>query len=70
MFACEMPQYSAHWPRNVPGRLASIVSVFGWPGTTSFLPASSGTQNEWITLLLVSVRTTGRSTGMCISLAV
>ena len=26
-------------------------SVLAWPGTTSFLPASSGTQNEWITLL-------------------
>ena len=25
-----------------PGGSASIVSVFGWPGTTSFLPASSG----------------------------
>ena len=54
----------------MPGRLASIVSVFGWPGTTSFLPASAGTQNEWITFLLVSVSTTGWCTGMCISLAV
>src|SRR4051794_39337040 len=70
MLACDTPQYSAHCPRKVPGRSASILSVLGWPGTTSFFPASSGTQNEWITLLLVSVSTTGRWIGMCISLAV
>ncbi len=28
MLACERPQYSAHWPRNVPGLSASIVSLF------------------------------------------
>src|SRR5690349_21151083 len=70
MLACDRPQYSAHCPRNVPGRSASIVSVLGWPGTTSFMPESSGTQNEWMTLLLVSDNSTGRLIGMCISLAV
>src|SRR5262249_16492595 len=52
MLACESPQYSAHWPRNVPGRDASIFRNWVRPGTTSFLPLSSGTQNEWMTPLL------------------
>ena len=39
-------------------------------GTASRFPARRGTQNEWITSAEVSVRYTGRSIGMCISLAV
>src|SRR5690348_1100743 len=50
MLACESPQYSAHAPRNVPGLSASMVLVLVCPGMTSFLPFSSGTQNEWMTL--------------------
>src|SRR5438045_1623038 len=44
MLACDVPQYSAHCPKKVPGRSALIFMWFCWPGTTSTLPASSGGQ--------------------------
>ena len=49
MFAWEKPQYSAHWPRNVPTSLASIVRWFVCPGSRSCLPARRGIQKLWIT---------------------
>ena len=41
-----------------------------WPGIRSVLPASAGTQKEWITSARGSSRRTGSPTGMWISLAV
>ena len=36
-------------PDSGRGRMASIHVVLTWPGIASVLPASAGTQNEWIT---------------------
>src|SRR5215510_12947653 len=50
MLAWDRPQYSAHCPRYVPA-LSMVNDVWLlWPGTTSRLPLSSGTQKLWITL--------------------
>src|SRR5207249_4438789 len=59
---------------------AEMVSVLVWPGTTSFLPESSGTQKLWITLQVTELplggshalrcRNTSRPVGMTISSAV
>ena len=48
MYACDSPQNSLRSPRT-PGSSAWIVRWLVTPGTTSWVPASSGTQNEWIT---------------------
>ena len=78
MLACERPQYSAHCPRYVPG-LSIVNDVWLlWPGTTSRLPLSSGTQKLWITLQppgsdashAVRSMLISRPVGTCISLAV
>jgi hypothetical protein len=45
-------------------------SLFSYPGITSILPESWGTQKEWITLLDWSLKMTFWSTGMRTSLAV
>src|SRR5215213_2503448 len=55
MLAWERPQYSAHWPRYVPGFSALNETELVRPGTTSFLPDSSGTQKLWITLQVFAV---------------
>ena len=72
MSACDKPQYSAHWPRYVPGLSASNLRKSFWPGTASFLPFSAGIQKEWITPSrgAVTFMLISRPTGMCISVAV
>ena len=57
-------------PGTCRARSASIVLVFVRPGITSFLPASSGTQNEWMTLSEFCFRKTFVPTGMCSSVLV
>ena len=70
MSACEAPQYSAHAPRNAPVRVGSSASRVMRPGIMSILPASDGTQNEWITSGLASCSSTRWPTGRRSSLAV
>ena len=67
--ACGPPQYSAHGPRNTPGRVACTRSRVSRPGIMSTLPPRLGTQKLWITSADCSVKTTSRPTGMRISLA-
>ena len=63
MRACWRPQYSAHWPRWMPGRSAwSHVSVVR-PGIMSILPWSAGTQKLWMTSREVSRTRTRRPGG-------
>ena len=70
MFAWAMPQNSAHCPRYVPGAFALTRIVFVCPGMTSVLPASCGTQNEWMTSGDVRRISTVLPAGMWISFAV
>ena len=63
------PQYSAHWPRLMPVRSATSLSVLVRPGIMSSLPARRGTQNEWITSAERRATSTGRPTGTTSSLA-
>ena len=49
MFACWVPQYSAHWPTNSPGSSAWNHIELTRPGIRSVLPASRGTQKLWQT---------------------
>ena len=44
IFACSIPQNSAHSPMYVPGVFGVKRRLLCWPGITSSLPASSGTQ--------------------------
>ena len=52
--ACEAPQYSAQAPRKTPrcGVGREIARCVTRPGIMSILPASDGTQNEWMTSTL------------------
>src|SRR5215212_1131088 len=64
------PQNSAHSPKYSPGVLATNCIGLSCPGITSTLPLSWGTQNEWMTLLLVTWKRTSAPTGISASLAV
>src|SRR5262249_18792121 len=75
MRPCWMPQYSAHWPTEVPGRVGSIHTWLVLLGITSILPASWGTQKLWMTstdsrVMKVGVGWAGSLTGTWSSLAV
>ena len=70
MWACWIPQNSAHTPRYVPAFSAVNRSTFRCPGMVSTFPASSGTQKLCTTLSDSSPISTCWPTGMWSSLAV
>src|SRR2546425_6226781 len=70
MLACDAPQNSAHLPEYSPTESARNAIRVTCPGVASRLPASAGTQNEWITSAEVIDSCTGLPTGTCISFAV
>ena len=63
IFACSIPQNSAHCPRKVPGRSACIQIAVTYPGTRSRLPCRLGAQKLWITSCEPTLKTTGRPVG-------
>src|SRR6202158_5643951 len=70
MFACERPQNSAHCPGYIPAVFAINVSWLIWPGTTSRLPPSCGTQKLWMISPDCNSGRPGQLIGMCNSLLV
>jgi hypothetical protein len=70
MLACSWPQYSVHSPRNVPVLSALSHILLVRPGITSVLPAISGTQKLWMTLLEINSMSTTLPSGITISSAV
>ena len=70
ILACWCPQNSAHWPRYSPAESACSQRLFSRPGIRSRLPLRLGGQKLWMTSVETSSTTTGRPTGMWISLAV
>jgi hypothetical protein len=70
MLACDIPQYSAHWPGYSPGTSGVSVMWFTRWGTTSRLPPSWGIQKEWMTSGAFRKKATVCPAGRCSSLAV
>ena len=65
MFACSIPQSSAHCPVYTPGASASNQVSFTVPGIASILPPRAGIHHEWITSSsgATTTRRTGTPTG-------
>ena len=63
MWACCMPQNSAHWPRYRPGLSARIHSSVTRDGMRSRLPWRLGTQKLWMTSLDVPADLNGAADG-------
>src|SRR5215831_10048031 len=70
MLACDIPQYSAHWPGNSTGPSGARVIRLTRPGTTSRLPPSCGIQKEWMTSGACRWKAIVCFAGRCSSLAV
>src|SRR5262245_59417648 len=67
MWACWVPQYSAHWPRYVPGSHGVSHITLRRFGMTSVLPASRGIQKLCATSADSNVRYVATRAGTCSS---